>query len=170
MINQVFFADFELPQIGSTLPTVPITYAELNSYSEGTGTFPRLNDFQAWMTKKDSTLCMALELEQEDQVSDGVKIRSLNGLEESKAKFYAAAQNIWLLHGLAHCMNPIPTLVKVQRGTAFDPVTMQAYHSDDQIQESGIERLAQFTVHPGFKLKIKTLQADVCLSKMQIWM
>jgi hypothetical protein len=91
IINDEFFADFNLPQFGSTLPTAAVTYEELIAYSENRGTFPGLTDFQAWMTKKDSTLCMALELEQEDQVSDGVKIRSLNSLEDSKAKFYEAA-------------------------------------------------------------------------------
>ena len=168
MINEVFFADFELPQFGSNLPSIAMTFEKLNTYLEGRGEFPHLKDFQAWMTKKDSTLCMALELEQEDQVSDGVKIRSLNGLKDSKEKFYAAAQNIWLLHGLAHSMNPTPKLMKVQRGTAFDPARMQAYHSGDEtsITDSSIERPVEFTVHPGFELKVDICTADVYLSKI----
>jgi hypothetical protein len=145
IINDVFYQDFEDPKFGSSTRTAPgLTY------------------FQAWITKKDTSLCLALELEQEDQVSDGVKIRSLNSLEDSKAKFYEAAQHIWILHGLAHCLNPVPTLVKFERGTSFDPATMQAYHS--LVEESSIDRLIEFTVHPGFKMKTKILAANVYLS------
>jgi hypothetical protein len=165
MINEEFYKDFDLPQFGSSIPTGAVSFEELIAYSENRGTFPGLTNFQAWMTRKDSNLCMALELEQEDQVSDGVKIRSLNSLEDSKAKFYAAAQHIWLLHGLAHCMNPVPTLVKFQRGTALDPATMQAYHSGDEDPDSSIDRLVEFTVRPCFKLKVEIIQADVYLFK-----
>jgi hypothetical protein len=63
-------------------------------------------------------------------------------------------------------MNPVPTLGKVQRRTVFDPAIMQAYHSGDENPDSSIDGLVEFTVHPGFKLKIEIIQADVYLSKM----